>query len=156
MKRLLLEGTEEQIQNLKELYRFVDNELPEIKEGYQTANLWHINDVMSLFEYSPDQAMGVLEDALENKATLDQIWEAISIHGKDAGLRKVLYINKDVYKRALAHYTSNVDEIFNEVVEYDNWSNVIVWKPFQNWDIEDVKELVDDLYQQFLELKTTR
>jgi hypothetical protein len=47
--------------------------------GYFVDNLWHIQDVYNVAEgnIKKDQAMKVLEMALTNEATMDQIWFAI-------------------------------------------------------------------------------
>ena len=56
--------------------------------GYQTDNLWHIDDVKSKFNCTDEQAMDVLIGALRNDATMEQIWLAIDIHGESDGLEK--------------------------------------------------------------------
>lgn len=47
--------------------------------GYFVDNLWHIQDVYDVADgnIQKDQAMTVLEIALTNEATTDQIWFAI-------------------------------------------------------------------------------
>ena len=57
--------------------------------GYQVNNLWHVDDVKSKFECDDDEAMGVLIDALQNDATMEQIWYAIEFHGENDGLTKI-------------------------------------------------------------------
>jgi hypothetical protein len=58
-------------------------------KGYQTHNLWHIDDVKSKFKCNDDEAMDVLIGALENEATMEQIWLAIEIHGDYNLLEKI-------------------------------------------------------------------
>ena len=58
------------------------------ENGFQVDNLWHIDDVKSKFNCDDDEAMGVLESALVNDATMEQIWFAIDFHGEDDGLEK--------------------------------------------------------------------
>ena len=57
--------------------------------GYQVDNLWHIDDVKLKFNCDDDEAMGVLIDALENEATMEQIWFAIQFHGENDGLKPI-------------------------------------------------------------------
>jgi len=49
--------------------------------GYFVANLWHIQDVYNVADgnIQKDQAMQVLEMALTNEATMEQIWQAIQM-----------------------------------------------------------------------------
>ena len=54
--------------------------------GYQVYNLWHVDDVKSKFLCNDDEAMGVLISALQNEATMEQIWYAIQFHGEEDGL----------------------------------------------------------------------
>ena len=62
------------------------NEILKAKEvlrdaGYFVDNLWHIQDVYNVAEgnIKKDQARQVLEMALTNNDTTDQIWLAIKI-----------------------------------------------------------------------------
>ena len=62
------------------------NEILKAKEvlrdaGYFVDNLWHIQDVYNVAEgnIKKDQARQVLEMALTNEATTDQIWYAIKV-----------------------------------------------------------------------------
>tara|TARA_B110000902_G_scaffold237202_1_gene284018 strand:- start:506 stop:748 length:243 start_codon:yes stop_codon:yes gene_type:complete len=48
------------------------------ENGYYTDNLWHIDDVKANYECEDDsEAQEVLDSALTNEATMDQIWFAI-------------------------------------------------------------------------------
>ncbi len=47
------------------------------KKGYFVENLWHIDDVKQNYECSDEVAMDVLEDALTNEHTMEQVWLAI-------------------------------------------------------------------------------
>ena len=46
-------------------------------EGYFTANLWHVDDVMNTYDCDEETAQEVLSTALENDTTMEQIWLAI-------------------------------------------------------------------------------
>lgn len=58
--------------------------------GYYTDNLWTVADVQAKFECTDEQAQGVLHGALQNDATMEQIWFAIDFHGENDGLTKKL------------------------------------------------------------------
>ena len=51
--------------------------------GKLVDNLWTIEDVQSRFNCTDDEAQEVLEQALTNDATMEQIWLAIQFHGED-------------------------------------------------------------------------
>jgi hypothetical protein len=56
--------------------------------GYQTDNLWQIDDVKHSYNCTDEEAMEVLIQALTNEATMNQIWFAIDFHAEDNGLTK--------------------------------------------------------------------
>ena len=87
--KLILEGTEEQIEHLKAIVEFGSNDLPKIREDYQTENLWCVEDVKSKFKCDDDDALEVLESALTNDATMEQIWCSIEFHAGEMGLEEV-------------------------------------------------------------------
>lgn len=86
MKKIIFEGTEEQLKNLMLLIEHGDNDLPTLREDYQTEHLWCINDVQSKFDCTDEEAMEVLEEALTDEDTMVQIWFAIEFHGEENGL----------------------------------------------------------------------
>jgi 5-bromo-4-chloroindolyl phosphate hydrolysis protein len=45
--------------------------------GYFVDNLWHVDDVTGNYNCTQEQAQQVLEMALTNDATMEQIWLAI-------------------------------------------------------------------------------
>ena len=49
------------------------------RRGYQTYNLWHIDDVKHKYKCDNETAMDVLIDALENECTMEQVNMAIDI-----------------------------------------------------------------------------
>ena len=55
--------------------------------GYQVDNLWCIDDVKDNYHATDEQAMEVLYDALNNDATMEQIWFAIRHHAEEANLK---------------------------------------------------------------------
>lgn len=56
--------------------------------GYQVYNLWHVNDVMGRYECEEEEAMDVLEEALTNEATMEQIHFAIREIAEFEGLNE--------------------------------------------------------------------
>ena len=88
MKRIVLEGTEEQMINFKLLLEYGDNDLPTVREDYQTENLWSVGD-MENWDCTKEQALDILHDALTNDATMEQIWLAIDFHAEDRGIKKI-------------------------------------------------------------------
>jgi len=59
------------------------------ENGYCTDNLWTVSDVQSKFRCTDEQAQEVISGALENSATMEQIWFAIGFHGEEMGLEKL-------------------------------------------------------------------
>jgi len=59
------------------------------KNGYYVGNLWSVDDVKSKFKCTDEEAQDVLDGALQNEATMEQIWYAIDVHGENNGLERV-------------------------------------------------------------------
>ena len=47
--------------------------------GYFVDNLWHVDDVYSKFPCDSETAQQILNGALTNEATMEQIWFAIGV-----------------------------------------------------------------------------
>ena len=77
MKNLTTEEREIRIDNAKAVLKAA---------GYFVDNLWHVEDVQAKFDCSPIEAMLVLNRALTNEATMEQIWLAIYVDGDYRGL----------------------------------------------------------------------
>lgn len=45
--------------------------------GYQTDNLWHVDDVMQNYECTSEDAMDVLKKALQSDGIIEDIWDTI-------------------------------------------------------------------------------
>tara|TARA_R100000781_G_C4062336_1_gene121474 strand:- start:630 stop:854 length:225 start_codon:yes stop_codon:yes gene_type:complete len=58
------------------------------ENGYQVENLWQVKDVQSKYNCTDDEAHKVLINALQNNATMEQIWYAIDFHAEEIGLTK--------------------------------------------------------------------
>lgn len=59
------------------------------EQGFQTDNLWRVDDVKAKFNCTDEQAQHVLYRALTNDATMEQIWLAIDIVGEAEGLEPI-------------------------------------------------------------------
>lgn len=57
--------------------------------GYYVDNLWSVADVANNYNCTDDEAQEVLDGALQNNATMEQIWYAIDYHAEEIGLTKV-------------------------------------------------------------------
>jgi hypothetical protein len=67
------------IENAKELLK---------REGYYVDNLWQTDDVMLNYDCTEEEAQDVLNSALTNDATYQQIWEAISYKAESINLKR--------------------------------------------------------------------
>jgi len=57
------------------------------KAGYFVDNLWHIDDVKLRYNCEDnEQAQDILNKALTNDATMDQIWFSIDMAAQDESL----------------------------------------------------------------------
>lgn len=56
--------------------------------GFYTDNLWHIDDVKAKFDCTDEEAMEVLDNAMRNDATREQVSLAIEICGDANGLEE--------------------------------------------------------------------
>lgn len=59
------------------------------KKGYFVDNLWMTDDVTENYECTQEQAQQVLEMALTNTATIEQIWYAIDDACDTLEIRKI-------------------------------------------------------------------
>lgn len=56
------------------------------ENGYFVDNLWHVDDVKLRYNCDDDdEAQDILERALTNDATMEQIWFAIDMVAQDEG-----------------------------------------------------------------------
>ena len=86
MKRIVVEGTPEQIGELMKALIGLNIDTLKFREDFQVENLWSVHDVKSLYDCTDEQAMDVLHGALTNDATMEQIWYAIRHHAEMKGL----------------------------------------------------------------------
>ncbi len=56
------------------------------EQGFYTENLWCVEDVTTKYNCTDEEAQEVLDSALTNDATMNQIWFAIHFKASDMGL----------------------------------------------------------------------
>ena len=57
------------------------------ENGYFVDNLWHVDDVKLRYQCNDDeQAQDILNSALTNDATMEQVWFTIDMVAQDEGL----------------------------------------------------------------------
>lgn len=59
------------------------------KEGYYVGSLWNISDVQSKYECTDEEAMQVLEDAVDNEWIIGEIWDSIDSSADIHGLKEI-------------------------------------------------------------------
>ena len=57
--------------------------------GYYVNNLWCVEDVQDNYDCTEKEAQDVLNEALNNETTMEQIWFAINFHAEEQGLNKI-------------------------------------------------------------------
>lgn len=91
--KLIFEETQKQINNLLELVNtentLTPKEFPNLRDDYQMGNLWQVKDVQSKYACEKDDALSLLQSALSNEATMNQVWAAIEHHAEDQGIEKI-------------------------------------------------------------------
>jgi len=87
--KIVFEGSEQQIGNLLGQFEMLKGDFPKVRPNYQTENLWCAQDVQSQYNCTDTQALEVLEDALTNEGTMEQIWYAIRFCAEEAELEEV-------------------------------------------------------------------
>lgn len=58
------------------------------EQGFYTGNLWCVDDVQANYDCTEEEAQEVLDGALNNEATMEQIWYAINYHAENDGLER--------------------------------------------------------------------
>ncbi len=87
------------------------------EQGYYTDNLWTIDDVQTNYKCTDEEAYGILDGALNNEATMDQIWFAINMYAQEDKLPKYiphLYSINGYYKDDKSEFSDYL------VCEYDS------------------------------------
>lgn len=66
------------------------------------------------------------------------------------------YTDKDLFRKALGYYTSNADEVIDDIWENDDWEDVIIWEPFEHYEIDDLHSMVTALQDDFIEIRDNK
>lgn len=61
------------------------------EQGFYTGNLWCVDDVQANYDCTQEEAQEVLDGALQNEATMEQIWYAINYHAQEMDLKEKKY-----------------------------------------------------------------
>ena len=56
--------------------------------GYYIGNLYQVEDVQTYFDCTDDEALDVLDGAMDNEGTAEQVWTAIREVGDMMGLKE--------------------------------------------------------------------
>ena len=59
--------------------------------GFFVDNLWHVDDVKKDFWCTDEQAQAILDGALTNEATMEQVWDAIDLFAEVEDLERKDY-----------------------------------------------------------------
>ena len=136
--KLIFEGSIEQIQKLQDEFDMLiiehgEDDLPQIKNDYyQIGNLWCVAHVTNDYECTPEEALDVLEAALINEATMEQIYHSIEVEADVYGLNKKIktedglsadevkeyYLNSGFQKYNEEPFLSEYDDL--DWIEYAN------------------------------------
>ena len=74
---------------LKKYKEIADAKETLMKHGYYVGNLYQADDVRTYFECTDDEALDVLDKALDNDGTAETIWIAIRDIGEMMGLKEI-------------------------------------------------------------------
>lgn len=92
----MLEDLKQEVEQLKEQLSKAQNQLKHTdhakallkKKGYFVDNLWHVNDVLDNYNCTEEDAQEVLEMALTNGGTMEQIHIAIEYACEELKIEK--------------------------------------------------------------------
>lgn len=59
------------------------------ENGFYTDSLWCVEDVQDNYDCTEEEAQEVLDGALNNEATMEQIWFAINFHAENLKLEQI-------------------------------------------------------------------
>lgn len=119
--------------------------------GYYTDNLWCVEDVKSKYECTAEQAQEVLDGALNNEATMEQIWFAIEVEAEASNLEK----NKGAFFKVSGFWKDDKikfsDYIIKELDEVDENNDEEIF--FYGLSEAEIKDLISkkwDTEQEFV------
>lgn len=66
------------------------------------------------------------------------------------------YTDKQLFEMALGYFVSNADEVVEDIYNNDDWSEVIIWQPFENWEVNDLHDQVLNLQLDFIKVRDSK
>ena len=89
--RILFEGSAEQIENLLRVVELNKSDMPTILSGYATGSLWHASDVQTFYKCSEDDAIKILDSAVNSEPVVDKTYHVIEDICDSMGLLRIGY-----------------------------------------------------------------
>ena len=84
-----MDNKKERFENQQDYYDRISKAKELLKEsGYYIHTLYHVEDVTSMYDCTDSQAMDILDQALDNDGTANQVWESIRYFAEDIGLKE--------------------------------------------------------------------
>ena len=84
-----MDNKKERFENQQDYYDRISQAKDVLEEaGYYIRNLYQVEDVQSIYECTDNQAFDVLDKALDNNETANEIWENIRYFAEDIGLKE--------------------------------------------------------------------
>lgn len=87
--RILFEGTESQVRDLRLVMASTKIDMPKILENYALDCLWHASDVRTFYDCSEEEAIDIIHDALSRDSVTDEVYKAIEDMADEKGLVRV-------------------------------------------------------------------
>ncbi len=66
------------------------------------------------------------------------------------------YTNKDLFAIALGHFICNVEDVLEDILERDEWDEVIIAESFENLEVNDIHEMVVSLQEDFIKIRDSK
>jgi len=84
-----MDKKKERFENQQDYYERISQAKELLREsGYYIYSMYHIEDVQSHYECTDSEAMDILDQALDNDGTANQVWESIRYFAEDMGLKE--------------------------------------------------------------------
>lgn len=126
-------NTQEEIRKAKKVLK---------SNGYYTDNLWSVEDVKSKYLCSDEQAYSILNSALKNEATMEQIWLAIDIYSEEENLPKIkenYFLINGFWKDDKTKFSNHLVYEYDDVADEDD-DNIFYYGLSENDIQEAIKE----------------
>lgn len=87
--RILFEGTESQVRDLRLVMASTKIDMPKILENYALDCLWHASNVRMFYDCSEEEAIDIIHDALSRDSVADEVYKAIEDMADEKGLVRI-------------------------------------------------------------------